>query len=120
MLLIAALAFAYAQARAWWRLQSALPAVCEQQVLQVQGVIVSVPERDARGQHVDMAIEHSFNRSCPLPARLRLSLYEQSYRGDTAKPAALMPRLQAGERWQFSVRLKRPHATRNPDRKSVV
>jgi len=114
MLLIAALAFAYAQARAWWRLQSALPAVCEQQVLQVQGVIVSVPERDARGQHVDMAIEHSFNRSCPLPARLRLSLYEQSYRGDTAKPAALMPRLQAGERWQFSVRLKRPHATRNP------
>jgi competence protein ComEC len=114
MVLIAALAFAYAQARAWWRLQSALPAVCEQQVLQVQGVIVSVPERDARGQHVDMAIEHSVNPACPLPARLRLNLYEQSYRGDTATPAAFMPRLQAGERWQFSVRLKRPHATRNP------
>jgi len=114
MVLIAALAFAYAQARACWRLQSALPAVCEQQVLQVQGVIVSVPERDARGQHVDMAIEHSVNPACPLPARLRLNLYEQSYRGDTATPAAFMPRLQAGERWQFSVRLKRPHATRNP------
>jgi len=114
VLLIAALAFAYAQARAWWRLQSALPVACEQQVITVQGVIVSVPERDARGQHVDMAIERSFNSSCPLPSKVHLNLYEQAYRGDAAKPVAAMPRLQAGERWQFSVRLKRPHATRNP------
>jgi len=114
VVLIAALAFAYAQARAWWRLQSALPVACEQQVITVQGDIVSVPERDARGQHVDVAIVRSFNPSCPLPAKVRLNLYEQSYRGDAEKPVAVMPRLQAGERWQFSVRLKRPHATRNP------
>ena len=113
VLLIAALAFAYAQARAWWRLQSALPAACEQLVIPVQGVIVSVPERDARGQHVDLAVERSFNQACPLPANIRLHLYQQTYRGEAAKPLAL-PYLQAGERWQFSVRLKRPHATRNP------
>lgn len=114
VLLVAVLGFAWAQARAWWRLQSALPASCEQQVISIQGVIVSVPERDARGQQVDVAIERSFNPSCPLPARVRLNLYEQSYRGESAKPLGIMPRLQAGERWQFSVKLKRPHATRNP------
>lgn len=114
ILLVAMLGFGWAQARAWWRMHSALPVACEQQVIPVQGVIVSVPERDARGQHVDVAIERSFNASCPLPAKVRLHLYESSHRTQPAQSSALMPRLQAGERWQFSVRLKRPHATRNP------
>lgn len=119
MVLIAALGFAWAQARAWWRLQAALPAACEQQVVQVQGVIVSVPERDARGQHVDVAIERSFSQACPLPSKVRLHLYEQAYRGESSdsqspKHSSKLPRLQSGERWQFSVKLKRPHATRNP------
>lgn len=124
IVLIAALGFAWAQARAWWRLQEALPAACEQQVISVQGVIVSVPERDARGQHVDFAIERSFNSECPIPARVRLHLYEQAYRekysqdkavqAESEAKSSAQPRLQAGERWQFSVKLKRPHATRNP------
>lgn len=114
ILLIAALGFAYAQARAWWRLHAALPAACEQQVLPVEGVIVSVPERDARGQHVDMAVERSLRPECPLPATIRLHLYERAYRDAPAQASSRLPRLQAGERWQLSVRLKRPHATRNP------
>lgn len=114
ILLIAMLGFAWAQARAWWRMHSALPVACEQQVIPVQGVIVSVPERDPRGQHMDVAIERSFNPSCPLPAKVRLHLYASSHRTQPAQSLAMMPRLQAGERWQFSVRLKRPHATRNP------
>ncbi len=114
IVLIAALGFAWAQLRAWDRLQTQLPLACEQQVIAVQGVIVSVPERDARGQHVDFAIERSFKADCPMPKQVRLHLYNQSYRGDSAKTSAGLPTLQAGERWQWSVRLKRPHATRNP------
>ncbi|MGP1715939.1 MAG: DNA internalization-related competence protein ComEC/Rec2 [Methylophilus sp.] len=114
ILLIAALGFAWAQLRAWHRLQAQLPAACEQQVIALQGVIVGVPERDARGQHVDVAIERSFNTDCPLPKRVRLHLYQQSYRGGAATASAALPQLQAGERWQWRVRLKRPHATRNP------
>lgn len=119
IVLIAALGFSWAQARAWWRLQAGLPAACEQQVILIQGVIVSVPERDARGQHIDLAVERSFNRVCPMPEKVRLHLYDQAYRGDStgrqsAKRSSVQPRLQAGERWQFSVKLKRPHATRNP------
>jgi competence protein ComEC len=114
ILLIAALGFAWAQGRAWYRLQSQLPAACEQQIIPVQGVIVGVPERDARGQHVDFDIENSFRVDCPLPQRLRLHLYDQSYRGDATKVSMILPQLQAGERWQWSVRLKRPHGTRNP------
>lgn len=114
IVLISALGFAWAQVRAWDRLQSQLPSACEQQVVGVQGVIVSVPEHDARGQHVDFAIERSFNVSCPMPKRVRLHLYSQSYRGEFGKTSPGLPHLQAGERWQWSVRLKRPHATRNP------
>lgn len=114
ILLIAALGFAWAQLRAWHRLSAQLPPACEQQVIAVQGVIVSVPERDARGQHVDFAIEQSFKSDCPLPKRVRLHLYQQSYRGASALASPALPVLQAGERWQWSVRLKRPHATRNP------
>lgn len=114
IVLIAALGFAWAQLRAWDRLQTQLPSDCEQQVIAIQGVIVSVPERDARGQHVDFAVERSFTADCPMPKRVRLHLYHQSYRGESAKPSSVLPTLQAGERWQWSVRLKRPHATRNP------
>lgn len=114
ILFIAALGFAWAQLRAWDRLQAQLPSACEQQVIKVQGVIISVPEQDARGQHVDFAIERSFKAGCPLPKRVRLHLYQQAYRGDSAKVSSVLPQLQAGERWQWSVRLKRPHATRNP------
>ena len=113
-LLVACLGFAWTQGRAWLRLQTQLPVACEQQVIAVQGVIVSVPERDARGQHVDVAIERSFRADCPLPGRVRLHLYHQSHRGDLSQPSAGLPHLQAGERWQWHVRLKRPHATRNP------
>jgi competence protein ComEC len=126
ILLVAALGFAWAQLRAWHRLQAQLPAACEQQVITVQGVIVGVPERDARGQHVDFAIERSFRADCLLPQRVRLHLYQQSYPNRkfspdqqfSSSPAAassrVLPQLQAGERWQWQVRLKRPHATRNP------
>lgn len=114
VLLVAAIGFGWAQVRAVWRLQTALPQACEQQPLKIQGVIVSVPARDARGQHVDVAVEHSFNPHCAVPPRVRLHLYEQSYRHGPAQPSRTLPLLQAGERWQFTVKLKRPHATRNP------
>ncbi|MFQ6332835.1 DNA internalization-related competence protein ComEC/Rec2 [Methylophilus sp. 3sh_L] len=114
IVLVAAIGFGWAQSRAAWRLQAALPQACEQQPLKIEGVIVSVPTRDARGQHVDFAVEHHFDAHCPVPPRLRLHLYEQSYRHGPAQPASTLPLLQAGERWQFTVKLKRPHATRNP------
>ncbi|SDK20662.1 competence protein ComEC [Methylophilus rhizosphaerae] len=114
LLLIACLGFAWAQGRAWFRLHTQLPIACEQQVIAVQGVIVSVPERDAHGQHVDVVIERSFRADCPLPGRVRLHLYYQSHRGDISQSTDVLPSLQAGERWQWHVRLKRPHATRNP------
>lgn len=113
LLLVAILGFAWAQGRAWHRLQTSLPPGCELQVVNIQGVIVSVPEQDARGQHVEVAVEHSANSACPMPDRVRLHLYQQSYRGSSEKSAAL-PTLHAGERWQWHVRLKRPHGTRNP------
>lgn len=111
---LAVLGFVYAQGRAYWRLQDALPVACERQVIAVQARIVGVPARDQRGQHVDALIEHAFSQHCPVPARVHLSLYQQQYRQAPPESVSALPVLHAGERWQFSVRLKRPHATRNP------
>lgn len=114
MVLMAALGFAWAQGRAWWRLQSALPAACEQQAIPVQVVLVGVPARDDRGQHVDAVIEKSFDSACPVSARVRLHLYQQRYQGQSPPVPVEGPLLQAGERWRVSVKLRRPHGTRNP------
>ena len=114
-LCIVMLAFGWAQARAWWRLQDALPVTCQQRTIPLQVMLIGVPERDARGQHVDVLVERNFSTTCHVPQRLRLHLYQQQYRQALATAAAMaLPQLQAGERWHLQVRLKRPHATRNP------
>lgn len=145
--LVAMLSYAWAQGRAAWRLRTPLPVQCEQRPLSVQGVIVSVPEQDARGQQVDLAVETYAPAHCSVPALVRLRWYYPSsfasphrgpaavsaaspastspsatlspQRGPHAMPApqaipATLPLLHAGERWQFSVKLKRPHGSRNP------
>lgn len=131
MFAIATLGFLYAQGRAALRMHDALPAHCQQQVLRLQAVIVSVPERTPYGQSVDVAVEHVYGHACHVPTRLRLTLYAQQYRqakmtdGSSLHPPGqapvsainslpAQPLLNAGERWQFAVKLKQPHATRNP------
>lgn len=112
MLLVA---YLYAQGRAYLRLQDRLPAHCQQQVLLVQGVIVSVPERNMFGQSVIFAVEQGYTKGCAVPKRLSLSLYKQQFRQQTPEVDVMrQPQLNAGERWRFAVKLKRPHATRNP------
>ncbi len=128
-LLIAMLGFGWAQVRAYWRLQQALPVACEGQVLPVQLLIIGVPQYDRFGQHIDALIERSLQPRCAMPARVRLHVYAQvfpairkpasaelaiSTASEAIAAAATGPRLRAGERWRCSVRLKRPHANRNP------
>lgn len=131
ILCVALCGFVMAQSRAWWRLSEALPIACQQQPLVVQAVITGVPEQDALGQHVDALIEGHFSTACTVPRHVRLHLYQSGYRQAVAPkpimqtpqqavispplpPPKSSPQLAAGERWQFTVRFKRPHATRNP------
>ncbi len=100
--------FLWALLRAGWALSPALPAELEGQDLALIGTIASVPVRDARRVRFDFVptqwirAKHLAPIPWAGPKRFRLSWYQH--------PPALHP----GERWQLTVRLKRPHGFRNP------
>ncbi|MFY7863477.1 DNA internalization-related competence protein ComEC/Rec2 [Roseateles sp.] len=118
-LVLALLAFAQAAWRAELRLSEQLPPAWEGRDLRVRGLVASLPQQvqgitglpgwrfEFEVQAVQEAsdTESSKDLRALLPGRLALSWY-----GEQATP----PPLRAGEQWQFTVRLKRPHGLMNP------
>lgn len=98
--------FGYAAARAEWRLRDVLPVEWERRDIVVTGVIRGLPIVDETGARLLFAVESNDARLARFPPLIRLS-----WRNDRA-PA--VPDFRAAQRWQFVVRLKRPHAEANP------
>ncbi len=100
--------FLWALLRAGWALNPALPIALEGQDLSLIGTVASIPTRDTRRIRFDflpaqwVIDEHSSPIPWSGPKRLRLSWYQYP------------PTLHPGERWQLTVRLKRPHGFSNP------
>ncbi|MBV8380250.1 MAG: DNA internalization-related competence protein ComEC/Rec2 [Paucibacter sp.] len=103
--------------RAELRLRDALPPGWEGRDILVTGRVDSLPSRavgqgGASGWRFAFAVDSVQAEALPgdaplvVPSRLSLSVY------DTPRQAA--PKVVAGERWQWLVRLKRPHGLRNP------
>ena len=115
-LLIAAAAVAFGSTdwRAGQRLAERLPAALEGRDLRVQGVIASLPQPGLNGTRFLFEVEQGSLGDQPvvLPPRLSLAWY----RGFDAQDLLAAPpqTLRAGQRWQFTVRLKRPHGNSNP------
>lgn len=111
-----ALGFVWAAGFAHWRMAEALPAALEGQDVVVTGRIVGLPQAMERGVRFELAMESS---SQPVPSRIGLAWYRVE-RDETALglggPGGVLPSLpvRAGERWRFTVRLKRPHGNLNP------
>ena len=86
--------------------------------LPVVGVVASLPQNMAQGVRWRMAVEQaqiagSEEALAPFPGLIELSWY--AARGRASKGAAeSLPVLRPGQRWDLSVRLKRPHGARNP------
>ena len=108
-LLAAMLGFAWAAALATLRLSDALPAEWQQKSIVLQGVVAALPERNERGERFRFDVERVLTPGAHVPRHISLSWYGEDK--DDMAPAA---RFYAGERWQFTVRLKRPHGTYNP------
>ncbi|MBK8162331.1 MAG: DNA internalization-related competence protein ComEC/Rec2 [Gammaproteobacteria bacterium] len=71
--------------------------------LEVEGVIVSIPERLEGATRFQFRVERMGDGApVPPPGRVRLSWYNDA------------PELRAGERWRLRVRMKRPHGFHNP------
>lgn len=85
-------------------LASALPAALEGADVQITGIVESLPDVTADRTRFRFRVEQlaDAERTYPSPGQVMLNWYRQA------------PALSAGERWQLSVRLKRPHGMANP------
>jgi competence protein ComEC len=106
-LLCLALGFAWAAWRADLRLADRLPEHWQGVDLTVIGVVSDLPQSDARGERFVLDVEQVVTSHAPKPQRIQLTRY-------WPREAAPHPTVHAGERWQFTVRLKRPYGTHNP------
>jgi competence protein ComEC len=94
-----AIGFLWAADVAQLRLADRLAPELEGRSLPVIGVVASLPSRSAQGLRFAFEPESA---AAPLPGRLLLSWY-----GTDAE-------VHPGERWRFTVRLRRPHGHVNP------
>ncbi|HEX2829488.1 MAG TPA: DNA internalization-related competence protein ComEC/Rec2 [Burkholderiales bacterium] len=105
----AASGFYWAAARAHLRLADALPPAWEGRDIEIVGVVSSLPQPLDRSVRFEFDVEHVLTAGAVVPERVLLSWW-----GRSRDAAVQLPEASAGERWRFTVRLKRPHGTANP------
>ena len=99
--------FSWAALLADLRLADHLDAQLEGRDVPVTGVVASLPQEFERGVRFDFDVESPL---AGVPRSIALSWYAGPF-GESA----LAPQpLRAGERWRFTVRLRRPHGSVNP------
>ena len=108
--MFAAAGYFYAAAWAQWRLADRLAPQWEGVDLSVTGVVAGLPQPFERGVRFDFEVEQVEPAEAQLPRRIALSWYNGSSREEFQDIAFI----RAGERWRFSVRLRRPHGSANP------
>lgn len=110
------LSISWATLRAQLRLADALPHAWEQKSILLEGVVASVPEVSERGERFRFFVEKILTPQAVVPKNIGLSFYypRQAFEAENVASVAYPQQFQAGERWQLTVRLKRPHGTSNP------
>lgn len=131
------LGFSWAAWRADIRLADSLPTNWEMKDIRVSGVVASLPQRFGRGERFVFDVDSVETAGARVPSRLILSWYRPDSKGETITPRAKLGgdgeskvpvdewsesaveaggdrTVHPGERWRFTVRLKRPHGTANP------
>ncbi|MBL8525117.1 MAG: DNA internalization-related competence protein ComEC/Rec2 [Betaproteobacteria bacterium] len=108
----AALGVAWATWRADIRLAQELPREWEGRDVELVGVVASLPRAAERGTRFEFDIEQVATAGAVIPRRVSLSWYAETNRKteEITPPPLVVP----GERWRFTVRLRRPHGTQNP------
>lgn len=101
------LGFTWAAWRAELRLADELPAENEGRDIVVTGVVASLPQALERGVRFDFEVEQAQAR---VPRHLSVAWY----RGWRDAELHAAEEVHAGERWQLTLRLKRPHGHANP------
>jgi len=120
----ASLGFFWALGFAHFRLSDTLPHEWEGKKVTLAGVVASMPQQMERGDRFEFDVERVLTEDAPIPTHISLSQYSYEKFGDQnpgsrkadSSRGATSQKLtfHAGERWQLTVKLKRPHGTANP------
>lgn len=104
--------FVWAACFAHYYLADELPRELEGKDITVIGTVNSLPHRFEQGVRFNFSVEEIRNEEAHLkvPSRIALSWY--SGYGDAGLGPQAM--IRPGERWQLTVRLRRPHGNANP------
>lgn len=101
--------FLWAATRADVRLNDALPPEWEGRDLQLVGVIAGLPQQYERSVRFEFDVERVLTPQGVVPTHIALSWW-----GTAAKDGGTLPEVKPGERWLFTVRLRRPRGVSNP------
>ncbi len=101
------LGFSYSAWVAQARLADSLPDEWQGKNIALTGIVAEMPRLHERGLRFVFDVESVQTEGAYVPQRIQLATYD----GDTKNPL----QLHAGERWQFTVRLKQTHGTSNPN-----
>ena len=112
LLLAFTIGASFAWLRADLRMANELPREWEGRDIELVGVIDELPQADAQGLRFAFAVERVLTAEVHVPPRIALGWYKATIRELQGEP---LPTLHAGERWQLTVRLKRPHGYANPN-----
>ncbi|TNC96027.1 MAG: competence protein ComEC [Gallionellaceae bacterium] len=107
LLCAALLGFYYAAWLAQARLADSLPNEWQGRNITLTGIIAEMPRSHERGLRFAFDVESVQTATAHVPKRIQLATYD----GDTDSALDI----HAGERWMFTVRLKQPHGTSNPN-----
>lgn len=92
------------------RLADALGEGSEGVDLEVTGVVAALPQQFENGWRFEFDVEQA---SQPVPRHISLAWYRSRLLDEDGEEIVPRP-VRAGERWHFTVRLKRPHGNLNP------
>ena len=88
------------------RMADALAVEWEGRDVELVGVVAELPQPSDRGVRVRFDVEAVRTPLARVPRHISLSWYREAERP--------LPELHAGQRWQLTARLRRPHGTANP------
>mgnify|MGYP003673221477 CR=1 FL=1 len=101
--------FFWAAAFAQWRLADTLPQEWESRDIELIGVVSSLPKIQKRSVRFRFDVEKVLTTGAVVPGHISLSWYQKQ----GADHDFALSQIKAGERWQITVRLKRPHSNAN-------
>jgi competence protein ComEC len=106
----AVLGFTWAAWRADIRLADQLDPAWEGRDIVLTGVVAALPQDFSQGSRFEFDTEVVETPGAVVPAHINLSWYQGRRDGESFERLPVRP----GERWRFTVRLKRPHGNANP------